>query len=235
MRLLNKRPSELMKPAKVDLIDFAFDNLGVRSFADLGGVWGVEGGYTFHALDNHDVDQAFLVDTHPTSKVLDKAQKYKQLEVLKGSFGDQELVQRVAGVDAVFFFDVLLHQVSPDWDRILEMYGSQTRCLIIYNQQWTGSEKTVRLLELGEDEYFDNVPHSRRKEPYKSLFQKLEEKHPDHDRPWKDVHHVWQWGITDADLTGKLEALGFRQEFSKNFGQFGRLKNFENHAFIYCK
>lgn len=235
MRILKRSPQGRLKQAKLDLIDFAFENLGVRSFADLGGVWGVEGGYTFYALDKHQVDKAFLVDTHPTSLVLDKSQTYEQLDVLTGSFGDPEIVSQVSGVDAVFLFDVLLHQVSPDWDEILEMYGRQTRCLIIYNQQWTGSGSTTRLLDLGEDEYFKNVPHNRRQEPYKSLFEKLEQKHPDHDRPWKDVHHIWQWGITDADLTERLATLKFRQEFSKNLGRFGRLKNFEDHAFIYCK
>lgn len=235
MRLFESRARGRLKQAKLDLIDFAFENLGVRSFADLGGVWGVEGGYTFHALDKHEVDKAFLVDTHPTNVVLEKARAYEQLEVLKGSFGDQDLVSQVSGVDAVLFFDVLLHQVSPDWDSILELYGRQTRCLIIYNQQWIGSGTTTRLLELGENEYFRNVPHNRRREPYRSLFKKLDEKHPDHDRRWKDVHHIWQWGITDADLTSKLGALGFRQEFSKNCGRFGRLQNFENHGFIYIK
>jgi len=235
MKLFESRPQRRLKQAKLDLIDFAFENLGVRSFADLGGVWGVEGGYTFHALDKHEVDKAFLVDTHPTNVVLEKARAYEQLEVLKGSFGDQALLSQVAGVDAVIFFDVLLHQVSPDWDSILELYGRQTRCLIIYNQQWIGSGTTTRLLELGEKEYFRNVPHNRWREPYRSLFKKLEEKHPDHDRRWKDVHHIWQWGITDAELTSRLAALGFRQEFSKNCGRFGRLQNFENHAFIYCK
>ena len=147
MRLFESSPEGRLKQAKLDLIDFAFENHGVRSFADLGGVWGVEGGYTFYALDKHKVDKAFLVDTHPTKVVLEKAKKYQQLEVLEGSFGDQSMVSQVAGVDAVFFFDVLLHQVSPDWDTILELYGRQTRCFIIYIQQWIGSGVTSRLLE----------------------------------------------------------------------------------------
>ena len=68
-----------------------------------------------------------------------------------------------------------------------------------------------------------------------SLFDKLDEKHPDHDRPWRDVHHIWQWGISDEDLRTKLEGLGFRLEFSKNCGRFGKLPNFENHTFLFCR
>src|SRR5262249_33584623 len=47
-------------PEKLELIDSAFSTLNIHSFADLGGVWGVEGGYTFHALDKHDVSRAIL-------------------------------------------------------------------------------------------------------------------------------------------------------------------------------
>jgi hypothetical protein len=36
---------------KLDLIDFAFTLQGALSFSDLGGVWGVDGGYTFYALE----------------------------------------------------------------------------------------------------------------------------------------------------------------------------------------
>ena len=50
---------------KLSMIDFAIDYLGVRRFADLGGVWGVEGGYTFYALDRG-AESGVLVDTHLT-------------------------------------------------------------------------------------------------------------------------------------------------------------------------
>ena len=103
-------------------------------------------------------------------------------------------------MDAIFLFDVLLHQVAPDWDTILEMYAKNVRVLGIYNQQWTGSDTTVRLLDLGEKEYFRNVPVDPTNETYKGLFTKLDQKHPYADRLWRDVHSIWQWGITDDDL-----------------------------------
>src|SRR3712207_8336532 len=46
---------------------------------------------------------------------------------------------QVQGVDAVFFFDVLLHQVRPHWDEVLNLY-SAAKVVVIYNQQWTGSK-----------------------------------------------------------------------------------------------
>jgi hypothetical protein len=233
MQLFREKSSLLQ--AKLDLIDFACSQFNLHTFADLGGVWGVEGGYTFYTLEKHDVSSASLVDTHPTDVVQRRARKFAQLRVVTGNFGDKMIVRKVGDVDAIFLFDVLLHQVAPDWDRILEMYARRTKCFIIYNQQWIGSEQTVRLLELGEEEYFRNVPHQRTEKPYDSLFQKLEEKHPDHDRPWKDVHHIWQWGITDTDLRVKVESLGFRLQFRKNCGRFGTLPNFENHAFVFTK
>lgn len=220
---------------KVDIIDQAFSSLDIESFADLGGVWRVEGGYTFHALDKHKVKDAALVDTHLTPTVVNRAKSYPQLRLINGNFGSQEVADKVGRVDAVLLFDVLLHQVAPDWDVILETYAKNVRALVIYNQQWTGSGSNVRLLDLGEEEYFRNVPHKRRQENYKNLFGKLDEIHPEHDRPWRDVHHIWQWGITDADLESKVGELGFQLQYKKNCGRFGRLPNFENHAFIFAR
>jgi hypothetical protein len=220
---------------KVDIIDQAFSSLRIESFADLGGVWRVEGAYTFHALDKYRVKDAVLVDTHPTPTVVARAKSYPQLRLIKGSFGDQAVVDEVGRVDAVFLFDVLLHQVSPDWDTILEMYAKNVNSLLIYNQQWTGSNTTVRLLDLGEKEYFRNVPATRYNKAYRNLFEKLDQKHPDHDKPWRDVHHIWQWGITDADLESKIAQLGFKLVYKKECGRAFRLPNFENHAFIFSR
>jgi hypothetical protein len=50
------------------MIDFATNRLRVQSFAYLGGVWGVEAGYTFYALA-HGAGTAVLVDTHLTDSI----------------------------------------------------------------------------------------------------------------------------------------------------------------------
>ena len=221
--------------SKLDMIDLAMNQLGVRSFADLGGVWGVEAGYTFYALDRG-AKAGVLVDTHPTDMVLEKARRYPQLRVIRGNFGSESVATEIGQVDAVFLFDTLLHQVAPDWDRILELYSRQAGCLLIYNQQWVGRGRRVRLLDLGEDQYFNNVPHTRDDGPYAGLFAKLDKPHPDHgDRLWRDAHHIWQWGITDGDLLDKMHDLGFRFRSFINDGQFGRLESFENHAFVFSR
>jgi hypothetical protein len=220
---------------KLELINFAFQSQNAHSFADLGGVWGVDGGYTFYTLDMFNPTKAVLVDTHPSDLVLQQSENYSQLGFIKGNFGDRFVSEKVGQVDAVFLFDVLLHQVAPDWNEVLELYSDQTRCFLIFNQQWVGSNSTVRLLDLGEDEYFLNVPHTRDESPYDDLFQKLDQKHPDHERAWRDVHHIWQWGITDDDLKMKLKSFGFQLQYYKNCGQVGHLENFENHAFVFSK
>jgi len=230
-----KKSAVKLNQNKLDMLDFAFSSFHLHSFADLGGIWGVDGGYTFYLLDKYQLANAALIDTHPTEVVTRRSKSYPQLRFIKGNFGNETVVSQVGQVDAVLLFDVLLHQVDPNWDRILEMYAPLSRVLIIYNPQWVGSNLTVRLLDLGEDEYFNNVPHNRTDPPYDSLFQKLDQKHPDHDRMWRDVHHIWQWGITDAALQDKFESLGFRMQFFKNCGMFGNLKNFEDHAYVFTK
>lgn len=219
---------------KRELIDYTFSKCRPRptSFADLGGVWGVDGVYTFYALENYRTQSAFLADDKFTAEVVDKAAGHPQLELLEGNFGTDTIATRVRGADAIFLFDVLLHQVSPDWDQILAKYARTAKYLVVFNQQWTG-EKTVRLLDLGRDEYLRNTPHEATHPTVQALFEKMHERHLEHDRPWRDIYNVWQWGITDADLIAKAEALGFRMQYYKNCGRFGRLPNFENHAFVF--
>lgn len=229
------KPKSKLVQDKLDLIDFAFTSFKVSSFADLGGVWGVDGGYTFYSLDKHNLTNAMLVDRYFTDITKEQSKNFSQLRLIQGNFGDELIAHEIGQVDAIFLFDVLLHQVAPDWDLILEMYAHHSRCLIIYNQQWIGSNATVRLLDLGEDEYFQNVPVSRTEKPYDRLFQNLDQKHPDQGKLWKDAQNIWQWGITDTDLQSKVESLGFRMQFFKNCGQEWNTKNFENHAYVFSK
>jgi len=220
---------------KKALIDFAFQRFGLRSFADLGGVWNVAGGYAFYALKKFTIEKALLVDTDFTDEVIKRARAYSSLELIEGNFGNPEIVARVGEVDAVMFFDTLLHQVSPDWDKVVELYASKAKHFLILNQQFTASKHSVRLFDLGEEEYFRNVPHARNEAPYSTLFQKMYEVHPQHNRIYRDIHNVWQWGITDSDLIARMESLGFSLQFYKNAGAFGTLKNFENHAFVFSR
>jgi hypothetical protein len=57
-RLSPPDPFAYLNREKRDLIDFAFQRFGLRSFADLGGVWNVAGGYTFYTLENFNIEKA---------------------------------------------------------------------------------------------------------------------------------------------------------------------------------
>jgi hypothetical protein len=223
----------VLNPDKLALIDLAHERLGLGSFADLGGVWGVDGAYTFYTLERYQPARAVLVDTDFTPAVLERQRRFPGLSLIESNFGAADVPGRVGPVDAVFLFDVLLHQVAPDWDQVLEMYAPSTRAFAVFNQQFLASEKTVRLLDLGEDEYFRNVPHDRAHPTYRALFDHPDEIHPQHGRRWRDVHNVWQWGIVDDDLLAVMKRLGFKLEYFRNCGQFGDLPNFENHAFLF--
>ena len=108
--------------------------------------------------------------------------------------------------------------------------------MVIYNQQWIGKGDVVRLFDLGEEEYFRNVPHKRSHPIYSDLFRKLDQPHPDHGgRLWRDVHNVWQWGTSDHALESKLAEVGYKLEFKQNYGRFGRLPQFENHGFVFVR
>ncbi len=219
---------------KTALIDHACREIGIRSFADLGGVWGVHGAYTFYGLKSGRIDKAYLADTDFTAIVKLRRLLYPQLQLVRGNFGNPDVARSIGAVDTIFLFDVLLHQVAPDWDEIIRMYAKKTNSFIIYNQQYIGS-KTVRLLELGEDEYFRNVPHSRNLGEYNTLFTKLDQIHPLHQRPYRDIFNIWQWGITDDDLVRVMMEQGFARYYYKNYGQWGGLRNFEGHAFIFLR
>ncbi len=222
---------------KKDLIDFAYERLAPRpmAFADLGGVWGVDGAYTRYTLQRYGATRAVLVDTNFTDKVIEVAPSFPSLTLVKGNFGDPVTAERVGHVDAIFLFDVLLHQVKPDWDQVLAMYAPRTRLFVIYNQQWVGGRRTVRLLDLPRDQYFANVPHDRTVPPYSFLFEKMYEMNTEHGRIWRDVHNIWQWGIVDHDLIDCLDHLGFTLQLYKNCGQWGELRNIQNHAFVFQK
>ena len=58
-----------LNPDKKEAISQLWHQFKPRSFADLGGVWAVDGGYTFYALEKHEAERAFLVDTDFTPTV----------------------------------------------------------------------------------------------------------------------------------------------------------------------
>ncbi len=225
---------------KKDLIDVAFKTLDPtpRSFADLGAIWGVDAAYSFYALDAYPIRSAYLVDMDVTEAVRRTSQAYGNLTLITGNFGDPLVCDQIPRVGTLFLFDVLLHQVQPDWDEILALYASKTDSFVIYNPQFLASKKTIRLLDLGLEAYFANVPWGKKHPLARRLIESINlvhDLHPRYQRKWKDVHYIWQWGITNRDLIETVEGLGFSLVYHRNYGRFGDLENFENHAFIFQK
>jgi hypothetical protein len=217
---------------KIELLDNAFSRFAPSSFADLGCAYRVDGGYSLYAADHWQPKRALLVDTHPTARMVEEAAMRQGLEVVLGNFGDAETIDKIGNVDAIIFFDVLLHQVGPDWDELLKRYAPHTRLFIIHNPQWLGP-KTVRLPDLGEENFLKVIPQTRNEALYRAAIDRPTEINPAHQRPNRDVHHIWQWGITDADLIALMGSLGFSLRYFSDNGFFWHLTEFRNHSFIF--
>jgi hypothetical protein len=104
--------------------------------------------------------------------------------------------------------------------------------MVIYNQQWTQSPHSIRLLDLPLEEY-TRVTSARRADVYRHVYSMGSALHPEYGKPWRDIHNIAQWGITDGDLREVLRTCGYREVHFENFGRFLGLPAFENHAFIF--
>ncbi len=223
--------------SKKMLIDslFAIADDKINTIADLGGVYKVHGAYSFYTIQKHHVSKVIQVDTELTQDYLDSCRRYNQISSLEMNFADADAVSKIGNVDAIYLFDELLHQVDPDWDEILELYSNKTKYFVIFNQMFTKSEKTVRLLDLGFDEYFKHVPFEREHPLSQNLINKTYEINPEHGKIWRDVHHVFQWGITVNDLIDKMGSMNFELLYRTFLGKFSFSDSFDDHAFIFKK
>lgn len=206
---------------KFKLIDKAIYHLtpGSKTFADLRGVWNVNAAYTFYTLKNHLINKAFLIDTNFNDIVNEQSKRYNYLNCINGNFAEIDTIKKLGYVDVVFFFDVLLHQVEPDWDEVLTKYSAITDCIVIYNQQYIDAKDTIRLTELTLDEYEKNAP-KRDDDLYSFIYSHKKEINKEYNKKWGDIHNIWQWGITDSDLRAKLNELGFKKYIIKTMDTF---------------
>ena len=166
-------PFAHLDPSKKQLIDFAYYGLDMRSFADLGAVWNVDAGYTFYAMERHNVRSAVIVDTHLTPAVLERQKMYPGLKIIKGNFGQSTIRDQIGKVDGVFFFDTLLHQVKPDWDEVLGMYAGIARIFLILNQQYTNFREQRGCSTLVEMNTFATSRIPRVKNRIRPIFETL--------------------------------------------------------------
>jgi hypothetical protein len=225
--------STLLNSEKLRLIDFAMRQ-GARTFADLGGMWRVNGGYSVYCADKG-AKRATLVDFHATPEFIAEQSKRVNLEFLQRNFALPETAREVDEVDCVMLFDVLLHQVKPDWDEVIKVYAPFAKQFLIYNQQFTGAH-TVRLLDQGREWYLRHVPHSpENASEYLDLFDKAEQLHPRYSdgRTYRDMHDVWQWGITDHDLKRAMDELGFHATYERDCGAWPGIEEIRNKAFVF--
>lgn len=197
-----------LKRSKTDLISTALNRYDIKSIVDLGACWGVHGGYMFHALDNGKIERAYIVDGHLTDPTIEKAKDYPQLQLIGGALGDRKIADRIGNVDAIIMYDIILHQVAPNWDEFLSIWGAKTKNLIIYNQNWTKGDDVIRFIDKGPDWFIENVPHTNA-DGVRNWFKKHDEFNADTGGKMRDVHYFWQWGIPLERLTEKLEQLGF--------------------------
>ena len=221
---------------KLRLIDHAFRFAvpQATTFADLGGVWKVNGGYSRYAVKQKNIRQGTLVDTDFPPSVSEALTPVPRLRLISGDFTSPEVTERIGEVDVLFFFDVLLHQANPSWETVLAQYGPRTSCMIIFNQQYVAGTATIRLTSLPIEEYIAIAPKGR-DEVYRHIYAHADEMHPTYGKPWRDIHNIFQWGITDADLRAHMKRLGFREVLYRNYGRFSNLPAFENHGFIFVR
>jgi hypothetical protein len=227
------RPDARLGALKLEMIERGCDLVDAHSLADLGGVRAVGGGYSFHAARRHAMKRVVLVDEDFTPEVTDRQSATSVLELVQGNFGDDRIAGRVGPVDVVLLFDVLFRQVRPDWDEILDLYAAQTRCFVIVQPTYNAADAgAVRLVDLSAQRYLDLVPDLP---IHVEALEHLDEANVRRGRRWRDVHDIWQWGITAAALEQKLLQLGFQLAHTESRGRWRGLDSFDDCAFVFVR
>jgi hypothetical protein len=224
-------------PGKAHAIDYAVEQLGIESFASLE-FDGIYGEWAFYTIDKPTVQHGALVDARARRarahllSAIELAAEYPGMRVLDRAFSDPRTVSEIGEVDAILLFDVLHHMVDPGWDQVLDLYAPVTSSFVIANPQWERGEMTVRLIDLGREQYLEAVPPT---ESHTELFDRLDDWHQGQQRLFRDGTHVWQWGIADADLKAKLGEMGFSVQREWELGRLPQAKGFVNKAFVFSR
>jgi hypothetical protein len=216
-------PPPNLHPAKLELIDYAADFLPFESFADLGGVWHVDGGYSLYAL-RKGAERGMLIDEGARA-LSARPRSEQRLEIVEANFAEPEAAARVGKVDAIFHFDTLLHQGAPDWREVLGLYAEQTNAYLVCQPQLRG-DQTIRLTDLDSERY-QRLVNPPEVEPDPDFAATLKRK--------RDSPEIWQWGITEKDLVAAMHDLDFRLCFFKSWGRWRQLENFDRQAFVFAR
>jgi hypothetical protein len=220
-------------PHKAALAHRGVKKHAAKSFADVGGCWGVHAGYTVHVLKKNEIDRAYVADGNVNDACRKAGASFPQLEFIQGQFNEPEFIESFPKVDALVMFSILLHQANLDWDAFLEKWALKARTMIIYNQMWKPDEKSVRFVDRGLDWYLENVFYGDR-DKIIDWFGRLDETHPS-GRKWRDMQYFWQFGVTTRDLIDKMASLGFRLDFFEDYGPWKNTPQFRNEGFIFVR
>jgi hypothetical protein len=221
---------------KKDVIDFAFEKLRLKTIAELGCVWGVNGAYSRYISGKYSPSRIVMVDAIWNEFAMAECTKYPCIETIDGDFCNTETIGKVGKIDAVIFFDLLLHLVNPDWNSVLRMYSKYTSCFMIVNPQYFGTDTTIRLWDLDYDTYFQSVPHDPTQKSYARTIANPYEYDEKQKKILRDVFYVWQWGIKNHDLIDLMDRLGFESIFLKRGNiAYGKNRMFNDYGFIFVK
>jgi hypothetical protein len=226
-------PNFPLQQHKVQLLDFACERYRVSSAVDVGGCWGVNGGYCFHVVDQHNLKEAYIVDGLISKETIDQKGS-RNVQLIQGDICGHEFISSLPELDMAIIYDILLHQVDPNWDEFLKRYAKKVNHFAIYNQDWDG-ENTIRFVDYDCNWYLDNVMCVDNDEVIR-WYKKHNEICIELKRPWKDVHYFWQWGITAPELIRHMDNIGFQLDFFWNYGYFDLAKpKIENHGYLFSR
>lgn len=199
-------------PAKLDLLTRAHRMSGFRSFADLGGCWGVNGAYALHCADlcGKELERAVIVDDHMPPLTRERAGE--RVELVTALLGSDAALDAVGRVDALIMYDILLHQAAPDWDEMLRLWCPQTETVVIWNPMWERRGGSVRFVDQGWRWYAENVYIHEDELVNRATVEEWFGRHDERDdrgRLERDSYAYWQWGIKPEDLRTVMAELAF--------------------------
>ncbi|MYA09832.1 MAG: hypothetical protein F4060_02515 [Holophagales bacterium] len=184
-----------------------------RSFADLGGCWGVNGAYAFRAAElcGSTLKRGFVLDGNITPQTRETAARHPKVRLVETLLGSREAHDAVGYVGAVIMFDILLHQVNPDWNDFLLAWSQQTDTLVIYNQNWLKTPRTIRFVDRGLGWYRRNVvvwEDENQSTELDGWFARHHER-DSRGRLERDSYDFWQFGIRPLEMINLLAHHGF--------------------------
>lgn len=219
---------------KKEIIDFAFQNGSIKSVAELGCVWNVDGIYGRYIGEKYNPAKIMMVDLIWNARALALCAAHPSITTVTANFATRQMVEEIGPIDCAIFFDILLHMVSPDWGALLEMYAPNTKTFLIANPQFISSTRTTRLLDLPRERYLDLIPDHSDRSIYAKTFDNPYQFDESQGKPLRDSAYVWQWGITNRDLVDSMDRLGFDLTFSKRGPhRYGRAKEMVQWGFVF--